>query len=93
MNRLQYVITIPRKLDTLSDVGGGSELFMANFPGPYVVIPHGIAALLPLAASLCVRYSDAPAEFETNVICQHKKSSKTIQARAAAKEDCARWII
>lgn len=68
-------------------------LFMADFPGPYVVIPHGIAALLPLAASLCVRYSDAPAEFETNVICQHKKSSKTIQARAAAKEDCTRWII
>ena len=68
-------------------------LFMADFPGPYVVIPHGIAALLPLAASLCVRYSDAPADLETNVICQHKKSSKTIQARAAAKEDCARWII
>ena len=68
-------------------------LFMADFPGPYVVIPHGIAALLPLAASLCVRYSDAPAEFEANVIYQHKKSSKIIQARAAAKEDCTRWII
>lgn len=68
-------------------------LFMADFPGPYVVIPHGISALLPLAASLCVRYSDAPADFEANVTCQHKKSSKTMQARATAKEDCARWII
>jgi hypothetical protein len=29
MNRLQYV-TIPRKLDTLSDVGGGSDFFIAS---------------------------------------------------------------
>ncbi len=68
-------------------------LYMSDFPGPYVVIPHGIAALLPFAASLCVRYSDAPAEFDADVICPHKKTSKTIQARAAAKEDCERWII
>ena len=68
-------------------------LFMADFPGPHVVIPHGNVALLPLAASLCVRYSDAPADLEANVICQHKKSSKTIKAKAAAKEDCERWII
>ncbi len=68
-------------------------LFMADFPGPQVVVPHGIVTLLPLAASLCVRYSDAPADREANVICQHKKSSKTIQAKAANKEDCERWII
>jgi len=68
-------------------------LFMADFPGPHVVVPHGNLALLPLAASLCVRYSDAPADLEANVICQHKKSSKTIKAKAAAKEDCERWII
>ena len=68
-------------------------LFMADFPGPQVVVPHGIVALLPLAASLCVRYSDAPPDRETNVICQHKKSSKTIKAKTATKEDCERWII
>ena len=68
-------------------------LFMADFPGPHVVVPHGIEALLPLAASLCVRYSDAPVDREANVICQYKKSSKTIKAQAAAKEDCERWII
>ena len=68
-------------------------LFMAYFPGPHVVVPHGNEALLPLAASLCVRYSDAPADLEANVICQHKNSSRTIKAKAAAKEDCERWII
>jgi tRNA U34 2-thiouridine synthase MnmA/TrmU len=68
-------------------------LFMADFPGPHVVVPHGNKALLPLAASLCVRYSDAPADLEANVICQHKNSSRTIKAKAAAKEDCERWII
>jgi tRNA-uridine 2-sulfurtransferase len=68
-------------------------LSMADFPGPQVIVPHGIEALLPLAASLCVRYSDAPADIEANVICQHNNLSKTIKATAASKEDCERFII
>jgi tRNA U34 2-thiouridine synthase MnmA/TrmU len=68
-------------------------LFMADFPGPHVVIPHGNEALLQLAASLCVRYSDAPADLEANIIYQHKKLSRTIIAKGAAKEDCEKWII
>jgi len=68
-------------------------LFMADFPGPQVVVPRGNEALLPLAASLCVRYSDAPADLEANVICLHKNSSRAILAKATAKEDCERWII
>jgi len=68
-------------------------LFMADFPGPLVVVPHGNVALLPLAASLCVRYSDAPTDCEANVIYQQKNVSRTIQAKASAKEDCERWII
>jgi tRNA U34 2-thiouridine synthase MnmA/TrmU len=68
-------------------------LFMDDFPGPHVVVPNGNEALLPLAASLCARYSDAPADLEANVICQHKNSLRTVKAKAAAKEDCERWII
>jgi tRNA-uridine 2-sulfurtransferase len=78
-----------RELSTDDDL----VLFMADFPGPLVVIPHGNVALLPLAATLCVRYSDAPADLEANVICQHKNSSMTIKSLAAVKEDCERWII
>jgi tRNA U34 2-thiouridine synthase MnmA/TrmU len=78
-----------RELSTDNDL----VLFMADFPGPHVVIPHGNAALLPLAASLCVRYSDSPNDLEAEVVCVHKNSSKTIKAKAAAKEDCEKWII
>ena len=78
-----------RELSTDDDV----VLFMADFPGPHVIIPHGNEALLPLAASLCVRYSDAPKDLEAKVFCLHKKSSETIKAKAAVKEDCERWII
>jgi len=47
-------------------------LFMADFPGPHVVVPHGNEALLPLAASLCVRYSDAPADLEARNLSAQK---------------------
>jgi tRNA-uridine 2-sulfurtransferase len=78
-----------RELSTDNDL----VLFMAYFPGPHVVIPHGNVALLPLAAALCVRYSDAPNDLEADVVCLHKNSSKTIKALAAAKEDCEKLII
>jgi tRNA U34 2-thiouridine synthase MnmA/TrmU len=68
-------------------------LFMADFPGPYVLIPYGNMDMLPLAASLCVRYSDAPSDCEANVIYQHKNSSNMIKVKAAAKEDCEKWVI
>ena len=39
------------------------------------------------------RYSDAHADIEANVICQHKNSPRAIIAKAATKEDYERWII
>ncbi len=68
-------------------------LFVADFPGPHVLVPYGDKSVLPTAASLCVRYSDAPADIETRVICQHANASTVINAKAATKEDCTRWII
>ncbi|KQC10803.1 MAG: queuosine synthesis, partial [Smithella sp. SDB] len=78
-----------REFSTDEDIA----LFMADFPGPYVLIPHGNMDLIPLAASLCVRYSDAPSDCEANVIYQHKNSSNIIKANAAAKEDCKKLVI
>jgi len=78
-----------REFSTDEDIA----LFMADFPGPYVLIPYGNMALLPLAASLCVRYSDAPSDCEANVIHQHKNSSNIIKAKAAAKEVCEKLVI
>lgn len=69
-------------------------LFMADFPGPQVIVPYGgNESALQTAASLCVRYSDAPAAGPARVIWQRGKESTTISAEPAAKEDCERWII
>jgi len=69
-------------------------LFMADFPGPQVVVPYGgNESVLNIAAALCIRYSDAPNDHEAKVICRSGSTSTTISAKAAAKEDCERWII
>jgi tRNA-specific 2-thiouridylase len=51
---------------------------MADFPGPYVLVPYGNKSALPIAAAICVRYSDAPADIEANVICRYNNKTKTV---------------
>jgi tRNA U34 2-thiouridine synthase MnmA/TrmU len=69
-------------------------LFTADFPGPQVIAPYGVEENeLSVAASLCVRYSDAPDDREAVVTCQKGNSSLLINAYAATKEDCERWIL
>lgn len=66
---------------------------MADFPGPYVLVPYGNKSALPVAAAICVRYSDAPADIEVNVICRYNNKTKTIRSKAASRENCVSWII
>ncbi|HUN55457.1 MAG TPA: tRNA 4-thiouridine(8) synthase ThiI [Smithella sp.] len=68
-------------------------LNMTGFPGPIVLVPYGNETDQQIASALCVRYSDAPDDAEAEVICLRNNASKSIMAGAAAKEDCARWII
>jgi tRNA U34 2-thiouridine synthase MnmA/TrmU len=69
-------------------------LFMADFPGPQVIIPYGgNEDSLRTAASLCVRYGNAQADGEAKVIYQKGNESAIIAVPAAAKEDCEKWII
>jgi len=69
-------------------------LFMADFPGPQVIIPYGgDTDALHTAAALCVRYSDAPPDSEAKVIYQKGDDSAVISVQAVAKEDCEKWII
>ncbi len=69
-------------------------LFMAEFPGPQVLVPYGSdEEIMNIAASLCIRYSDAPDDQEAVVICQKGDTSTKIMAKAATKEDGERWII
>jgi tRNA-specific 2-thiouridylase len=66
---------------------------LADFPGPYVLVPYGNDQDMQTAAELCVRYGNAPAGKEINVICRTRNETLTLQAKAAAKEDCDKWII
>ena len=66
---------------------------MADFPGPCVLVPYGDQSTLATAAALCVRYSDAPAGREADVICLHQNQSMIIRTSAIAKEESERWII
>lgn len=68
-------------------------LTMANFPGPLVLVPYGDENDKHIAATLCVRYSDAPDDLEAEVTCTRGHSSVSIKTKAAKKEDCERWII
>lgn len=66
---------------------------MKNFPGPTVLAIGDDDVCEQAAASLCVRYSDAPAEAENEVVCRRGNTSRIVTARAMAKEDCARLLI
>ncbi|MDP2854138.1 MAG: tRNA 4-thiouridine(8) synthase ThiI [Smithellaceae bacterium] len=66
---------------------------VADFPGPHVLAPYGNESSMAMAAALCVRYSDAPADTDVNVICLHHNKSVTIKSKAISKEDSERWII
>lgn len=69
-------------------------LSMADFPGPQVLVPYGADEHISnIAASLCVRYSDAPDDCETKVKGLINNKSITINVIAAARENCERWII
>ncbi len=66
---------------------------MADFPGPYVLVPYGNKSALPTAASVCVRYSDAPVNIEAKVICRNNNKTNTVSSKAVSKEFCASCII
>lgn len=78
-----------KKLATSDDL----TLNMTNFPGPLVLVPYGNEDNKQIAASLCVRYSDASDNIKANVFCLHNNVSELIISTAATKEDCERWII
>lgn len=67
--------------------------YMAEVPGPYVLVPYGKHSSLKLACALCVRYSDASGDGEASVIFRQNQKSSVIKSGALPKEDCERIII
>ncbi|HRY35192.1 MAG TPA: tRNA 4-thiouridine(8) synthase ThiI [Smithellaceae bacterium] len=72
-----------RKLSTEDDL----VCHMADFPGPLVLAPCGSESLITAAASLCVRYSDAPSDAEADVVCRRHNQSDILKVKAASKDD------
>lgn len=68
-------------------------LTMTSFPGPFVLVPYGKDSDKEIAASLCVRYSDAPDNTQTDVLCSRGNISEVITSMATSREDCAKWTI
>ena len=66
---------------------------MADFPGPLVLAPGGSEASTAVAASLCVRYSDAPAGTEARVVCWRQGKSVMLTARAVSPNESEGWMI
>jgi tRNA-uridine 2-sulfurtransferase len=81
--------------DALSELSTDDDLVCntVDFPGPYVLAPYGSESAMATAAALCVRYSDAPADTEANVVCLHKNKSITVKSKAIPQDDSERWII
>lgn len=82
--------------DALQELASDNDhvLFMADYPGPLVIVPYGSQeATQNTAAALCVRYSDAPDNTEARVTIRKGNILTTINARASARDDCERWII
>lgn len=81
--------------DALKELAGPEDFILncAAFPGPVVLVPSGRETDKQIAASLCVRYSDAPDDREVEVVCSRGNHGERLLAKAASKEDCAGWII
>lgn len=81
--------------EALQKLAGDEDLIcqMNDYPGPFVMVPCGDWSAKETAASLCVRYSDAPGNSAADVNCQHNGNSAIIRIFAASAEDCERWMI
>lgn len=65
-----------------------------DYPGPLVVVPHGgPRELLELAASVCLRYSDAPPQTAHVVRVKHGGREWVMEARPCSADETDQWII
>jgi tRNA-specific 2-thiouridylase len=74
--------------------GGDTLIRVMDYPGPIGLIPGGSQkALTEMAASLCVRYSDAPDTIPTVVLLEKSEGEERIESKACSQEMCQTLII
>jgi tRNA-specific 2-thiouridylase len=68
---------------------------VADYPGPIALIPGGTTKLSrEVAASLCVRYSDAPDDLSVSVLLEEKgRGEERLELQACSRETCEELII
>jgi tRNA-specific 2-thiouridylase len=67
---------------------------VAGYPGPIELIPRGFTkASVEIAASLCVRYSDAPNSIAVEVILEKGGREDRLESSACSQEICQALII
>jgi tRNA U34 2-thiouridine synthase MnmA/TrmU len=74
--------------------GGDTVIRVMDYPGPIGLIPGGSPkAPAVLAASLCVRYSDAPDTIPTMVLLEKSGEEERIESKGCPQEMCQTLII
>lgn len=69
-------------------------VYAMGYPGPVVLVPHGAPALLlKKAASVCLRYGDAPNASTQRLEVRHGEKRWGIEAQAATPMETDRMLI
>lgn len=82
--------------DLIESLAGHEDALLRvdGFPGPTVLVPYGgDEEILALACRICLRYSDAPRNQETSVICIEKGNSSPFTSIALTPEAAESMII
>lgn len=70
------------------------QLEALDYPSPLVIVPHGGSKeLLELAASVCLRYSDAPPQATGKVRVRQGDREWTLEAKPCDSHQTDQWII
>jgi tRNA U34 2-thiouridine synthase MnmA/TrmU len=65
-----------------------------DYPGPIALIPRGSSdSSIEIAASLCVRYSDAPNDRPIGVLVEKEGREEKLESSASSQEICQTLII
>ena len=74
--------------------GGDVVMKVMDYPGPIVLIPRGSPKpSIEIAASLCVRYSDAPNNIPVMVVLEKDGGEERLELTACTQETCQALII
>lgn len=82
--------------EKILSMAGEDDLLLsaAKYPGPVVIIPHGgPKEVVEIAASICLRYSDAPEGAKGQVKIKSSGGEWVIESTACDPSETDQWIV